>query len=47
MALKDRIMLKRSVIIESVNGEVKAFYRIEHSRCRSFANFHINLVVEF
>lgn len=42
--LKDRIMLRKRAIIESVNDELKNICQIEHTRHRSFANFLTNLI---
>jgi hypothetical protein len=44
MSLKDRIMLRKRAVIESVNDELKNICQIEHSRHRSFANFLTNLI---
>lgn len=41
---KDKIYLRKRVIIESVNDVVKNTCQIEHSRHRSFDNFLGNLI---
>ncbi len=38
----DKIILKRRVVIETVNDQLKNIARMEHSRHRSFMNFLIN-----
>lgn len=42
--LKDRIILRKRAIIESVNDELKNICQIEHTRHRSFAGFLTNLI---
>lgn len=42
--LKDRIMLRKRAVIESVNDELKNICQIEHTRHRSFSNFLSNLI---
>lgn len=44
LPLKDRIMLRKRTIIESVNDELKNIYQIEHTRHRSFVGFLTNLI---
>ena len=44
LPLKDRILLRKRAVIESVNDELKNICQIEHSRHRSFANFLTNLI---
>lgn len=44
LPLKDRIMLRKRAIIESVNDELKNICQIEHTRHRSFPNFLTNLI---
>ena len=44
LPLKDRIMLRKRAVIESVNDELKNICQIEHTRHRSFANFLTNLI---
>ena len=38
----DRILLKKRILIETVNDELKGIAQIEHSRHRSFNNFIAN-----
>lgn len=42
--LKDKIMLRKRSVIETVNDELKNMCQIEHSRHRSFGNFITNLI---
>ena len=44
MELKDKILLRKRSVIETVNDELKNICQIEHSRHRSFANFLTNLL---
>jgi len=44
MELKDKIMLRKRSVIETVNDELKNMCQVEHSRHRSFTNFITNLV---
>lgn len=44
MPLKDRLMLRKRAVIESVNDELKNICQIEHTRHRSFINFITNLI---
>lgn len=44
MLLKDRIMLRKRALIETVNDELKNQYQIEHTRHRNFENFLTNLL---
>lgn len=44
MELKDKIMLRKRSVIETVNDELKNICQIEHSRHRSFENFITNLI---
>lgn len=44
MELKDKILLRKRSVIETVNDELKNMCQIEHSRHRSFANFITNLI---
>ena len=44
MSLRDKIMLRKRAVIETVNDELKNICQIEHSRHRSMANFISNLV---
>ena len=40
--LKDKILLRKRSVIETVNDELKTMCQIEHSRHRSFTNFLTN-----
>lgn len=42
MSVSDKIMLRKRVLIETINDELKNIAQIEHSRHRSFANFITN-----
>ncbi|MEB2778745.1 IS982 family transposase, partial [Algoriphagus sp. D3-2-R+10] len=44
MELKDKILLRKRSVIETVNDELKNICQVEHSRHRSFENFITNLV---
>lgn len=44
MSVKDKILLRKRSLIETVNDELKNICQIEHSRHRSPANFLVNLV---
>jgi hypothetical protein len=44
MELKDKIMLRKRSVIETVNDELKNMCQVEHSRHRSFGNFITNLI---
>ena len=44
LELKDKIMLRKRSIIETINDELKNICQIEHSRHRSFTNFVTNLI---
>ena len=44
MELKDKILLRKRSVIETVNDELKNICQIEHSRHRSFSNFITNIV---
>lgn len=44
MELKDKILLRKRSVIETVNDELKNMCQIEHSRHRSFSNFVVNTV---
>ena len=43
MSLKDKTLLKRRGLIESVNNKLKSSCQIEHHRHRSWWNFLVNL----
>lgn len=44
MEMKDKILLRKRSIIETINDELKNICSIEHSRHRSFENFIANLI---
>ena len=44
MEMKDKIMLRKRSVIETVNDELKNICQVEHSRHRSFENFISNLI---
>jgi hypothetical protein len=44
MALKDKILLRKRSLIETVNDQLKNISQIEHTRHRSVSNFLINML---
>lgn len=44
LELKDKILLRKRSVIETINDELKNICQIEHSRHRSFENFISNLI---
>lgn len=44
MELKDKILLRKRSVIETINDELKNMCQIEHSRHRSFGNFITNML---
>lgn len=44
LSLRDRILLRKRVLIETVNDQLKNISQIEHSRHRSPANFLVNVL---
>jgi hypothetical protein len=44
MELKDKIMLRKRSVIETINDELKNMCQVEHSRHRSFGNFLTNML---
>ncbi len=44
MEMKDKILLRKRSVIETINDELKNICSVEHSRHRSFANFITNMV---
>lgn len=44
LELKDKILLRKRSVIETINDELKNMCQVEHSRHRSFGNFITNLV---
>ncbi len=44
MEMKDKILLRKRSVIETINDELKNICSIEHSRHRSFGNFITNMI---
>ncbi len=44
MTMRDKIILRKRSVVESVNDELKNICQVEHSRHRSFTNFIANIV---
>ena len=44
MEMKDKLLLRKRSIIETINDELKNICSVEHSRHRSFGNFMTNLI---
>lgn len=44
LSLRDRILLRKRVLIETVNDQIKNISQIEHSRHRSPSNFVVNVL---
>lgn len=44
ISMKDKILLRKRVLIETVNDQLKNISQIEHTRHRSIANFLVNLL---
>jgi hypothetical protein len=44
MSFRDRILLRKRSVIETINDELKNICDIEHSRHRSIHNFIMNLI---
>lgn len=44
MSMRDKILLRKRSVIETINDQLKNISRAEHSRHRSFGNFLTNLV---
>lgn len=44
MHISDKILLRKRVLIECVNDELKNICQIEHTRHRTFTNFLSNLI---
>lgn len=42
MAMKDKVLLRKRVLIETVNDQLKNISQLEHTRHRSIGNFFIN-----
>ena len=44
MELKEKVLLRKRSVIETVNDELKNLCQVEHARDRSFENFITNLI---
>lgn len=44
MSLRDKLLLRKRSVIETINDELKKICQIEHSRHRGIANFLMNLL---
>jgi hypothetical protein len=44
MELKDKIMLRKKSVIETISDELKNMCQVEHSRHRTMGNFITNLL---
>jgi hypothetical protein len=44
LELKDKILLRKRSVIETINDELKNIFQVEHSKHRSFENFISNLI---
>lgn len=44
LELKDKILLRKRSVIETINDELKNICQVEHSRHRSLTNFISNLI---
>lgn len=44
MTMRDKILLRKRSVIETINDQLKNICQVEHSRHRSFGNFITNLV---
>lgn len=44
MEMKDKILLRKRSVIETINDELKNMCQVEHSRHRSFGNFLTNII---
>lgn len=44
MSMRDKILLRKRSVIETINDQLKNICQVEHSRHRSFANFITNLI---
>ena len=42
--MKDKILLRKRSVIETINDQLKNICQVEHSRHRSFTNFITNLI---
>lgn len=46
MELKDKLLIRKRAIIETINDEVKNLYQIRHTRHRSINNLIMNILSE-
>ncbi len=44
MSLKDKILLRKRSLIETVNDQLKNIFQIEHTRHRSASNILVNML---
>ncbi len=44
MTMRDKVLLRKRSVIETINDQLKNISQIEHSRHRSFANFITNII---
>ena len=44
ISIKDKLLLRKRSIIETINDQIKNISQIEHSRHRSIWNFFVNLL---
>jgi hypothetical protein len=44
MSLRDKILLRKRSVIETINDELKNICQVEHSRHRGTANFMMNML---
>ncbi len=47
MGMRDKILLRKRSVIETINDQLKNIAQTEHLRHRSFDNFLTDLVVSF
>lgn len=45
MSLKDKVLLRKRSLIETVNDQLKNISQIEHTRHRSVGNFLVNMII--
>ena len=44
MELKDKLLLRKRAVIETINDELKNLYQIKHTRHRSVSKFIMNVL---
>ena len=44
MDIKEKILLRKRSLIETINDQLKNIYQVEHTRHRSVKNFFVNIV---